>query len=109
MYYSQTPRVAGEEHQNDSGDRPWNEVKKMEKKLLIKSNITGYVDAPSGEVQASEAFLHVTIAKKNAPDRSKLEFVRIVRPEVGPTGTIEDSKIEVVRLGAEEAVNWGII
>jgi hypothetical protein len=52
--------------------------------------------------------VHVTIAKKNAPDRSKLEFVRIIRPEVGPTGTTEDSKIGVVRLGAKEAVNWGI-
>jgi hypothetical protein len=76
--------------------------------LLIKNNITGYVDAPSGEVQTFEAFVHVTIAKKNAPDRSKLEFVRIVRSEVGPTGTTEDSKIGVVRLGAKEAVNWGI-
>jgi hypothetical protein len=38
------------------------------KKLLIKNNITGYIDATGGEVKAFEAFVNVTIANKNTPN-----------------------------------------
>jgi hypothetical protein len=45
---------------------------------LIEDDIVRYIDAPSGDIQALETFMHIAIAKEYTAGGTKLEFVSIV-------------------------------
>jgi hypothetical protein len=60
------------------------------KNVLIKDNITRDVDPTSGEAEALETLMHVTISQENAFLRTKFKFAGVERPKMGPTRTSKD-------------------
>ena len=57
------------------------------KQSFKKYNITRIVETTSGNVKTFLATMKKTITKKDTLERTGLEFMRIIWPEIGPTST----------------------
>jgi hypothetical protein len=51
----------------------------------------------------------VAIAKERTAKRPKLEFMRIIRSQVGLTCTPEDTEVGIIRSGTKQTMKWCII
>ena len=75
------------------------------KDVLIKDNITGYIDTICWHMKALVAFMKRTITQKHTFLRPKLKLSMIIWTKMGPAGTPEHLKEGIVRSFMEKELN----
>jgi hypothetical protein len=74
------------------------------KNMLIKGDIARYIYATGGYIKALEAFMKITIPKKNTLLQTESEFVGIIRTEIWPTCAAKSAERVIINLTLKKFV-----
>lgn len=72
------------------------------KDRLIKCDMSGYDDLPSGEIEAPKTSMRSRVSEENARDGTRLKFMSGVK--AGKTKTTKDTKVVVCGMVVENAI-----
>jgi hypothetical protein len=70
------------------------------KNILIKYNITRYIDSPGINIKHFESFVNIVVSKKDTFLGSKLKLALVVRSKVWPTSTPKNLEGGMIRFSA---------
>jgi len=74
------------------------------KNMLIKDDISRYIYATSGYIKALEAFMKITIPKKNTLLRTESKFMGIIGTKIWPTCATKRAERVIINLLLEKFV-----